>query len=145
VNLFVYGDLMFPEIMQRVCGGTFKSACGEIHGYARFRIKEEVYPGLTDFPDMATDGVIYFDVDPASAAKLDTFEGDMVERVDVNVQTEDGEWVEAETYVVRKKQRKHLTSLAWEEYDFRRDHLKKVAQALDEAHRKGLRPTRAKC
>ena len=123
MNIFTYGSLTFPEVMRKVVGRDFKADGAELNGYARFRIKDESYPGLIPFPDISTDGVVYFDVDDATVERLDRFEGDMYERVDVTVLTEDNGWVDAETYVLRPRARKRLSAEPWDEYEFGKHHL----------------------
>jgi gamma-glutamylcyclotransferase (GGCT)/AIG2-like uncharacterized protein YtfP len=123
VNIFAYGTLSFLEVLRKVTGKEFRAEGAEVHGYARFRVRGESYPGMIPFPDRSTDGVLYFGVDAESVALLDCFEGDMYERTEITVQTEDGEWVDAETYIVRLRDRKRLSADEWDEYEFRKHHL----------------------
>ena len=123
MHLFVYGTLMIPEVMRRVTGQSFQAKEGILRGYARFLVRDETYPGLMPFPDVETEGVVYYDLDEDAVRLLDLFEGDMYERVEVNVEAEDHSWVEAETYIVRPRQRKRLTAKSWDEDEFRTRHL----------------------
>jgi gamma-glutamylcyclotransferase (GGCT)/AIG2-like uncharacterized protein YtfP len=123
MHLFAYGTLIFPELMERVTGRTFRRQTAVLRGYARFRLKDASSPALVPFPDTETDGVVYFDLDADTARRVDRFEGDAYRRVQANVETEGGEWVEAETYVLRAGARKRLTAEPWDDVDFRLRHL----------------------
>ena len=123
MNLFAYGSLILPEVMKKVAGRLFRNEEAELHGFARFKFKGKSYPGIMPFPDHSTDGVLYYEVDPETAERLDQFEGNAYERVPVTVATEHGEWADAETYVVRRSARRSLSADAWDEYEFRKEAL----------------------
>lgn len=129
MNVFCYGTLLLPEIMARVTGRHFRSDSGRLRGYVRLRVRDEMYPAILPFPDTHTDGVVYYDVDESSLQKLDAFEGALYRRTSVNIETESGEWVEAEAYVIRLNSRNRLTADAWDETEFRLKHLKKFLES----------------
>ncbi len=118
MNLFVYGTLMVPAVMSRVTGRTFRGRSAVLRGYARLTMRDRIHPGLVRFPDLHVDGVVFFDVDEASRARIAQFEGDLYRRVEVTVETDDGRWIEAETYLLRAPARKFLTAAAWKEEEF---------------------------
>jgi gamma-glutamylcyclotransferase (GGCT)/AIG2-like uncharacterized protein YtfP len=134
MNLFVYGTLLFPEILKKVTGQAFRRSFAVLRGYAEFMVRGETFSGLIPFPDRSMEGVIYHDVDAAAFRRIDAFEGDLFVRKEVTVETEDGEWVEAEAYCIRPRQRKRLTTRAWDEDVFRDKHLKRVLEALDQVY-----------
>jgi len=98
-----------------------------LRGYARFRIRGAVYPGIIATPGAVTEGAVYRDVDAVSAARLDTFEGETYDRVGLGIEVDAGSSasppVRAEVYVITPSQRSRLSSDAWDPEQFRRQHL----------------------
>ena len=126
MNVFVSGPLMFRDVAQAVTGKTFTVQSGLLHGYSQFVIQDEGQSAMIPFPDRAVDGLIYCDVDKTSLAKLDAFQGNRFERVEVTVEAEGGEWVEAEAYCLKLRCRKELSAQEWDEDVFREKFLKQV-------------------
>jgi len=125
MHVFTYGTLMIPSVMNAVTGGDFRSEKASLRGYARYLVRGEVYPGIVPSPGACTDGVVYLGVDEASVERLDIFEGQFYERFQVSLETEDGESLEADTYVVRPENRGLLTSAPWELEEFRAEGLER--------------------
>lgn len=75
-NLFVYGSLLFPYIMEGLTGRKFKTSEATLYGYKRHRVLGADYPAIIDTKDATVDGKLVFDVDPKSLALLTFFEGD---------------------------------------------------------------------
>lgn len=123
MHVFTYGSLMITSVMEAVTGNRFAARNAILHGYARYGIEGATYPGLIPQNGATTDGVLYLDVDPRSAARLDAFEGAFYERVRVEVEVETGGRWPAEVYVVGPLHRHRLSTQAWRLDDFRRDHL----------------------
>ena len=71
---------MIPEVMYAVTTREFRFKNAILRGYARFTVKGESYPGIIPVTDAVTEGIIYFDVDESSLARLDAFEGDLYQR-----------------------------------------------------------------
>lgn len=124
MNLFVYGPLMFREVLEAVVGRDLVRRAGTLNGYMQLRLIEESQAALVPFPDAATEGVVYMGVDEAALKHLDAFQGERFRREKVNVQADDGEWVEAETHCFRMSGRKHLSAKPWDEAEYRQRHLK---------------------
>jgi hypothetical protein len=57
-RLFVYGSLQLPQVMRLVAGRHFPSALVRLEGYARFRVRGEVYPGIVSCPGEQTAGLL---------------------------------------------------------------------------------------
>jgi gamma-glutamylcyclotransferase (GGCT)/AIG2-like uncharacterized protein YtfP len=129
MNLFAYGSLIIPEVMRRLTGRDFRAEEAFLRGYTELLVKGSPYAALAPFPDSETDGIVYYDVDEAAVGHLDRFEGADFERVEVNVETETGEWVEAQAFVIRRGQRKRLSSEPWDETDFHDRHLPEFLRA----------------
>ena len=125
MNLFVCGALAIPEAMAAVAGQMFPFREGVVRGYAQFSLKHPNEAALIPFPDTCTEGVVYSEVSDEAVRRLDTFTGTVFRRVEVNVEAADGQWVEAEAYVLNLREKKLLTAAAWDQDEFRRKHLRK--------------------
>lgn len=128
MNIFVYGPLMFPEIIQAVVGRKLSYRAGLLRGYVRVGVRDQPQAALFPFPDTSTQGLVYVEVDQAASKKMDVFLGSLFDRVEVNIETDDGEWIEAETHVFKVRKRKLLTSKPWDADEFRRKHLSEFIQ-----------------
>jgi gamma-glutamylcyclotransferase (GGCT)/AIG2-like uncharacterized protein YtfP len=123
MKIFTYGTLMIPEVMYAVTTREFRFKTAILRGYARFTVKGESYPGIIPVTDASTEGIIYFDVDKLSLARLDAFEGDMYQRTPVRVEMEKDEILNAETYVIKPEYRGYLSSKEWNVKEFNQKHL----------------------
>jgi gamma-glutamylcyclotransferase (GGCT)/AIG2-like uncharacterized protein YtfP len=133
MNLFVYGSLMLPEVMQAVAGQKFPFQGGMVRGYAQFELRDEHQAAMIPFPDTSTEGVVYADVDESALKRLDAFAGAGFDRVEVNVEAENGEWIEAEAHVLRMRHKKRLMAEPWDEDEFRQKHLAGFLKVHSEA------------
>jgi len=123
MSLFTYGSLMFPEVWLRVAGAAFPSQAATLGDHAAWKVKGQTYPGLARAPGHVVDGVVYFDVAAAAAARLDTFEGDFYFRKPVSVRLADGRSIEVDVYLVRDEFRDSLSDELWDADEFRANHL----------------------
>ncbi|MCB1774002.1 MAG: gamma-glutamylcyclotransferase [Gammaproteobacteria bacterium] len=111
-GLFVYGSLMAPDIMQRASGHTGTAMPARLDGYFRGTIVDETYPGIVPAEGESVSGLFYPDLGPSAVRRLDEFEGEMYERVAVEVDTAGGR-IAAQAYVVRAVFRHLLTRAPW--------------------------------
>ena len=123
MKIFTYGTLMIPEVMYAVITREFRFKNAILRGYARFTVKGESYPGIIPATDSFTQGIIYFDVDELSLDRLDEFEGDLYQRIPIQVETKDKEVLNAETYVIKPRYRRCLSSNEWNLKEFAQKHL----------------------
>jgi gamma-glutamylcyclotransferase (GGCT)/AIG2-like uncharacterized protein YtfP len=123
MKIFTYGTLMIPEVMYAVTTREFRFKNAILRGYARFTVKGEFYPGIIPVTDAVTEGIIYFDVDELSLARLDAFEGDLYQRTALLAEMDGGKIFNAEAYVVKPKFRNHLSSSEWNVTTFAQKHL----------------------
>ena len=123
MNIFAYGTLMIHEVMYAVATREFRFKNAILRGYARFTVKGESYPGIIPVTDAVTEGVIYFDVDELSLARLDAFEGNLYQRKPIRVETKEREIRDAETYVIKPEYRGCLSSKEWNVKEFNQKHL----------------------
>jgi gamma-glutamylcyclotransferase (GGCT)/AIG2-like uncharacterized protein YtfP len=124
MNIFTYGTLMIPEVMVAVTTRRFRSIDAILKGYARFTVKGESYPGITPEPGAITEGIIYFDVDKWSLERLDAFEGNLYQRIQIMAETKEKEILSADAYVIKPKFRSYLSSQEWNMKEFAQKHLK---------------------
>lgn len=121
--MFCYGSLEFAEVMRRVTGRVF---CGEpatLEGFARYRVRDADYPGLTPEPGASTEGTLFHSLDEAALEALDRFEGALYERKPLEVRGHEGRITTAQVYVVRVAHRETLSHEPWDKASFARDGL----------------------
>jgi gamma-glutamylcyclotransferase (GGCT)/AIG2-like uncharacterized protein YtfP len=119
MNVFTYGTLMFPEVWKAVVGCEFASVEGTANGYAIYRVRDAVFPGIIAASERdAVRGVIYLDVDRDSVARLDLFEDDFYLRETLGIDCDDHERRLADAYVVPEANRAVLTEDIWRREEF---------------------------
>jgi gamma-glutamylcyclotransferase (GGCT)/AIG2-like uncharacterized protein YtfP len=112
-HVFTYGTLIMPQVMQAVCGMTFEHVSASIDGFARFGIKNKVFPGIIRDKDSMVDGVLYLNVDDQALKRLDFFEDKEYERIKVNAELDGGKKVEAFAYLIAPAYESILTREPW--------------------------------
>jgi len=124
MHLFTYGTLTFPEVWERISVGTFPSRPAVLRGYAMYRVKDAVYPGIVRSDSGAeVQGVLYDNLDEDTLFELDTYESSFYNRVPVTVLVNDGTEVECQAYVVPDSRRDLLTDEQWDKDWFHRHEL----------------------
>lgn len=119
MNLYAYGTLMAPDIMQAVAGCRLQSVEATLEGYRRFGIRGEEYPGIIRVKGGRVEGVLYRDVPSEAMARLDLFEGEMYSRDAVMVQPGDKDKpLSAMVYVIKPEFTHLLTSEEWDFQNF---------------------------
>ena len=122
--VFCYGTLAFPEIMTTVTGRHFPAVAATLGGYARYCVKNAIYPAIVVEAGAQTEGTLYCDIDPVSLRRLDRYEDSIYVRRTVNVRTVDGAIRAAQTYIVPAQRRWILSARPWDKMHFARHHLK---------------------
>lgn len=120
-HCFTYGSLMWADIMARVCGREFACEPASLAGHRRHPVRGQDYPGLRPAPGGQVAGRLYRDVDAAAWARLDAFEGEEYERVDVVVALADGSMLPAQVYRFRDEFAQRLLSGDWDAAAFERE------------------------
>jgi gamma-glutamylcyclotransferase (GGCT)/AIG2-like uncharacterized protein YtfP len=120
-HCFTYGSLMWADIMARVCGREFASEPASLAGHRRHPVRGQDYPGLRAAPGGLVAGRLYRDVDEVAWARLDVFEGDEYERVDVVVALADGSALPAQAYRFRMEFSGRLLPGDWDAEAFDRE------------------------
>lgn len=105
---------MFPDIWTAVAGRSFATVEGTAAGYAIFRVRDAVFPGIVVASGSSVRGVVYLDVDLAAVDRLDRFEDDFYDRQSLTIDCDDGRQLVAGAYVVPPASRHVLTSEPWD-------------------------------
>lgn len=136
VVLFVYGTLMVPEIMRRVCGYGAPGKRAVLHDYRCRQMRGEIFPAIVPFPGERVDGVIYGGVTPEQISRLDAFEGEMYQRKAVVVMVDRASG-NAQTYVLAPAFSTFLSESPWLLASFVSDGMKDFLQtSLDSGLRR---------
>lgn len=129
-RIFAYGTLAAGAVMQALLGRLPPAAPARLEGYARYRLRGRVYPGIVAEPGAHTEGVVYEGLDSASLALLDRFEGSLYRRESLRVRSAAGIRLAAETYVVADSQRHALSGEPWSLERFVESDLAEYLRAL---------------
>jgi len=122
--VFAYGTLEAPEVVERVLGRRLPTVAAHLHGYARYRLRDRLYPGIVRQEGAMTAGTLLEEVRESDLVRLDAFEDALYERLSVQVALEEtGETRTAFTYVVRPAYVDLLSAEAWSRQRFLRDWL----------------------
>ncbi len=121
VNIFAYGTLMLPEIVEALTGKCFTPRTAVLCGYSCYAFKDKCYPGIVEEKDGRVEGVFYHDIDERSLSIFDWFEDTLYERRLLTI-TVDGKNTQAFAYVVHEKYRHELDTVFWSPDTFIRDH-----------------------
>lgn len=88
-NLFVYGTLLFPEILQKITGKNFGSGEATLPGYRRHAVKNCDYPAIIQNKNEKVEGKLILNVDDESMKLLSDYEGEEYKKAEVEVQSGD--------------------------------------------------------
>ena len=76
MNVFTYGSLMFPEVINALLHrNDYQSCAASLTGYTRLKVKDAVYPGLVKSLGSTVEGVLYLNVEEEDLQILNSFEG----------------------------------------------------------------------
>ena len=134
-TMFVYGTLMFDEVVRALTGRTFRSVPARLAGYSRHCIirngKPDAYPAITANPEGSVSGRVLLEVDGPSLDIIRLFESDPpdYEEVSVAPMLENGKPVQATTFVA-KQSIVALLEGEWNEQKFAREHLRNYVDVL---------------
>jgi gamma-glutamylcyclotransferase (GGCT)/AIG2-like uncharacterized protein YtfP len=115
MHIFTYGTLMFPEVWRAVVGRRFAAIQGTAAGFAIYRVRDAVFPGIVAAgASHSVTGIVYLNVDERSLERLDRFEDDFYRRTTIEIDCADGERRAADAYVVPIEGRSILTHETWD-------------------------------
>jgi gamma-glutamylcyclotransferase (GGCT)/AIG2-like uncharacterized protein YtfP len=113
-HIFTYGSLMYPQIMERVCGLHLMSRPATLHHFRRSRLHNLDYPGIFALKDDHVPGILYLNLPTPALRRLDDFEGDQYVRREVEVEVDDGQYISAMTYVLQAHCQDLVTGEEWD-------------------------------
>lgn len=119
-RLFVYGTLQDARVIRAVTGRTFASTAAILPDYRRNRVKDADYPGIVADITAKVGGCLLMDVDCVSLDKLDAFEGEYYQRIEVNVMDLQSRHYACSVYVIAPHWLHLLTNEPWSLEEFQR-------------------------
>ena len=119
IDLFVYGTLMFPQVVTELTGLTPTYVPAVAYNTTRLGMRNQVYPGLVNRSGSFTQGYLLRNLDDASWCIIEAFEGDEYERGPVTIETA-GNSVRTHTFFVRTDCQDRLLDLPWDPEAFLR-------------------------
>ncbi|NOZ36455.1 MAG: gamma-glutamylcyclotransferase [Gammaproteobacteria bacterium] len=122
-NLFTYGTLEIPQVVQIITGQVLTGAPARLEGYARYQLKNHAYPGIIQEAGASITGTLYRDLDEMLIARIDEYEDTCYEKRRLQIITEEGMTLEAQAYVIPEENRELLSSRLWDREQFIRDEL----------------------
>ncbi len=127
-DLFCYGTLQIPAVIQAVVGRRFRGRRATLPGYGAFQVRQAEYPGLGPAPGLNATGQVYFDLTSRELSILDRFEGPLYQRRRLTIRTCDGRRRGVWGYVVKPAHRRRLSPTLWNRHDFMRRHYHRFMQ-----------------
>ena len=112
-TLFAYGSLMCADIMQQVCGQILPGEHAVLPDYQRLRVLGEEYPAIIHCTGSQVEGRLYRGLCAAAWQRLDAFEGEMYQRLEVRLLTA-GRHELSQAYVIHPRYRDQLDDQAWD-------------------------------
>ena len=75
-HVFVYGTLLFTEILEGLTGRSFSTQNAALKKFKRLRVAEGDYPAIIEAREEVVQGSLVFNVDARSMEVLRFYEGD---------------------------------------------------------------------
>ena len=133
--LFVYGTLLFPQVLERVIGRRPEMCRAAAPGYAARRMPGVIWPGMISFELSAAGGCLLLDLTAEELDTLDAWEGEPYRREEIDVVDDLGRVVHAASYLVDEAE---VTDEPWTSREFYERELPGFLAELDaEALREG--------
>jgi gamma-glutamylcyclotransferase (GGCT)/AIG2-like uncharacterized protein YtfP len=131
MNLFAYGTLMFPEVWERVVGRPFVAERATISGFAVRRVVDDVYPVLVHADKCSgVVGLVFRNIDHDTLARLDAYESDFYQRLEVIATLSNSESLACQAYVLPEHNRDAASAEAWNADEFAVHSLARYLQRL---------------
>eukprot|EP00890_Picochlorum_soloecismus_P000008 jgi/Picsp_1/1007/NSC_04491-R1_aig2-like family protein len=84
-KLFVYGTLMYPEILEVLLHRVPESTRARVQGYKRYGLKKFVFPAVVEDPSSQVEGILLTGLSDREMVILDEYEGEEYRREVANV------------------------------------------------------------
>ncbi|HHN65745.1 MAG TPA: gamma-glutamylcyclotransferase [Nitrospirae bacterium] len=126
-SLFVYGTLMWPEVLRAVIGRTCcQMQEAVLYGFKRCRVRGEIYPAIKKAPRSKVVGKLVRDLTEKELRLLDEYEGGEYERIQVRVNTASNREEDVFTYVIKDEYQHLLDDREWDERVISRDEMESL-------------------
>ena len=131
MNLFCYGTLMLPEVMQAVIGRCIQPTKSANLGHFRLNtVRNSAYPAIRPDNSASVSGVVYQGLRTDEIRKLDEYEGIEYYRVLRKVRLFNATSIYCWVYVYKESYTSHLLSEEWSLDEFKIKHLASYLQNL---------------
>lgn len=138
--MFVYGTLMFDEVLLALLGRVPAARRALLVDHARLAVRGAVYPGVVPRAGTAVEGLLLDGLTASELQRLDDYESSMYERQPVEVEC-DGSRACAQAWIVAPPGRVRLLDVVWDVECFAREHLADyAARCRHYAARGGISP-----
>ncbi|EFN58718.1 hypothetical protein CHLNCDRAFT_140371 [Chlorella variabilis] len=128
MSAFVYGTLMYPEVLNALINRVPKMEPAVILGYQRYRIRGQVFPGtIRSAPDSQVAGMVLLDLQPDELEMFDEFEGDEYYKEGVEARLEGGAACPTTVYIWQDSLRSYLYG-EWDPQEFRERELERYVE-----------------
>lgn len=112
-DLFVYGTLMLDEVWDRLIRHKHQKLDATVHGFARYTVTGEVYPGLRHKLHGKVHGVLVRGLNKNELNVIDRFEGQYYTRKRIVADVDSFGKVSCETYLFKKNYLHLLSTTEW--------------------------------
>lgn len=123
MNLFAYGTLQFPEVLNFLLNETFYSEEVEVPGFDRRALKNEIFPAVIKSELKTVSGCLFVGIPDDKRAVLDEFEEDYYTPELIMVSSKKHGQVEAIIYLLREEFLKLLEDCDWDKKQFEANNL----------------------
>ncbi|PLX43011.1 MAG: gamma-glutamylcyclotransferase [Deltaproteobacteria bacterium] len=130
--LFVYGTLIFPEVVRALLGALPEATPAVANGFSARTLSGRIYPGLLKEEGESAKGVLYQGLDSQMMEVLDRFEGEEYTLSIISVQCGEEE-VDALVYLLSAPFAHLINKERWDLMAFKRDHLSRYVELCKEA------------
>lgn len=120
---------MFPAVWERISLGEYPSVAATLQGYAIYRVKNAVFPGIIESnADDQVQGVVYYDLDEQTMFELEMYESDLYERVSTEATTVQGNVVPCEVFRIPLSRKDVLSNETWDPRSFEQHNLNRYLE-----------------
>jgi len=125
-NVFVYGSLQSPRVVQALLQRMPEHGPATVQGYRRVKVKGQVYPAVRPQEGHSVGGILVQNLSAEELRRFDTFEDEDYTREEVLLVEPSG----AKAFIYVWKQEAE-DKLEWVEWDMSRDFLPYLSQYLE--------------
>lgn len=122
-NIFVYGTLMAPEVVQTLIRRLPAGQKASVEGFACHPVQKYVFPGLIEDASATTNGIYYEGLSVSELKRLDWFEDVEYTRKGVPVRLENQETRHTQVYLWANPIHELHLDTKWDYERFRRTNL----------------------